>query len=106
MKVTVPLSQAINKSEEQQLSVIFFSGNPFFGSNYTMSDTIQEIYSNHTALVSWRDQNGNYMGNEFLKGKIKYEMQYLFQKFKLPASQELGITHCAYMSHGTNDFGN
>jgi hypothetical protein len=65
MNISMPLASANNPvRSDQTLSVIVFSGNPFYGSQYLSPDEKkQEVRSNITAYVSWRNDQGLYLKN-------------------------------------------
>lgn len=72
------------------------------GSNYKLNpeDKIQQVRSNYTLYVSWRDELGVSLQNP----SVEYTFPYNYDRYAYNKSMELQLTHCSYIAED-NIFG-
>ena len=103
--IKVPVSTALNPTNEQVFSVLLIKGNIFMGSNYELLNKQQEVFSNFSMYTSWRDSSGNYLSNQYFPGSISFTFDYQFQKYKINQTTEESLTHCVFMTPMNLSFG-
>ena len=85
-----PLQQALMTTDRQSLSILTFSGNPFYGQTF-----LNQTPSSQNALYfAYRDTNGNYLGSSYVQGLINISFPFQYSPFIfLP-----NVSVCGYIS--------